>query len=65
LFTLAQSASVVIASWILENKWLSIQHTMVIFALGLAVTGVIWHFTIASQEQEYQHKSATAQDLRV
>jgi len=65
LFTLAQSASVVIASWILENKWLSIQHTMIIFALGLAVTGVVWHFTIAKQEHAHQQKSAKAQDLRL
>lgn len=54
LFTLAQSASVLTASWILENGWLSIQQAMVVFALGLSVVGMIWHFTITQQEESYQ-----------
>jgi len=54
LFTLAQSASVIVASWVLENGWLSIQDTMIIFALGLAVVGVAWHWMVASQEEIYQ-----------
>jgi MFS family permease len=54
LFTLAQSASVITASWILETGWLSIQQAMIVFALGLSVAGTIWHFTITQQEQFYQ-----------
>ena len=56
LFTLAQSASVMIASWILENNWLTIQQAMVVFALGLSMAGLIWHFTITQQEKVYQSK---------
>ena len=58
LFTLAQSASVMMASWILENEWLTIQQAMVVFALGLSVVGMIWHSTITQQEQLYQEKHA-------
>jgi len=65
LFTLAQSVSVVVASWILENDWLSIQHTMVVFALGLAITGGIWSYTVASQEEAYQEVKMNAKDLGV
>lgn len=54
LFTLTQSASVVAASWILENDWLTIQQTMILYAVLLVVAGIFWHFTITSQEQEYQ-----------
>lgn len=56
LFTLAQSASVLLASWILESKWLTIQETMVLFALLLTVTGFIWHYTIAQDEDAYQER---------
>lgn len=54
LFTLAQSASVLTASWILENGWLTIQQAMIVFALLLSVAGVAWHFTITRQEEVYQ-----------
>ncbi|SMO75036.1 MFS transporter [Fodinibius sediminis] len=54
LFTLAQSLSVVVASWILENDWLSIQQTIMFFALMLSVTGGIWHFTVTQEEKSYQ-----------
>lgn len=54
LFTLAQSVSVVAASWILENDWLSIQQTIMVFALLLSVTGIVWHFTVTQNEQDYQ-----------
>lgn len=54
LFTLAQSASVIVASWILENEWLTIQQTMIVFALLLAVTGFIWHSTVTQNEEVYQ-----------
>lgn len=65
LFTLAQSASVVIASWVLENDWLTIQDTMVVFALGLALAGGIWHFTVASQEDEYQKVQVEPVDMNI
>lgn len=63
LFTLAQSASVVIASWVLESDLLTIQDTMIVFALGLAFTGGIWHFTVASQEDTYQNKKLDERDI--
>ena len=54
LFTLTQSASVMTASWVLENDWLTIQQTMIVYALLLSVAGIVWHFTIAQQEQTFQ-----------
>ncbi|MCW9705824.1 MFS transporter [Fodinibius salsisoli] len=56
LFTLAQSISVMIASWILENNWLTIMQTIMLFAFLLAVTGVIWHLTVTQNEEAYQQK---------
>lgn len=57
LFTLAQSVSVMAASWILENNWLTIMQTIMVFAFLLAVTGVVWHMTITQNEQDYQTNS--------
>ncbi|NGP88570.1 MFS transporter [Fodinibius halophilus] len=54
LFTLAQSISVLTASWVLENGWLTIQQAMVVFALSLSVIGILWHNTIAKDEEAYQ-----------
>jgi MFS family permease len=54
LFTLAQSASLLLASWLLENRLLTIQQAMIVFSLLLVVAGLIWHFTITSHEEEYQ-----------
>lgn len=54
LFTLAQSASVLAASWLLENNLLSIRQATVLFSLLLMIAGFIWHFTITSREEEYQ-----------
>lgn len=56
LFTLTQSASVLLSSWILENKWLTIQETMIVFALLLSVSGLIWHATITQNEKAYQQE---------
>ncbi|MDZ7771858.1 MAG: MFS transporter [Balneolaceae bacterium] len=53
LFTLAQSVSVLAASWILENGWLSIQQTIVLFAVLLSLSGVAWHFTVARREEAW------------
>lgn len=54
LFTLAQSASVMVASGILEYQLLTIQDTIILFALLLSVTGFIWHYTVTQQEHSYQ-----------
>lgn len=54
LFTLTQSASVMMASWILENDWLTIQQNMILYALLLTVAGFVWHLTIAQQEETFQ-----------
>ncbi|WP_138429142.1 MFS transporter [Fodinibius saliphilus] len=59
LFTLAQSASVLIASWVLENRWFTIQQAMVAFALALSVIGIVWHYTIAKKEQVYQSEQSS------
>ncbi|HLR26548.1 MAG TPA: MFS transporter [Fodinibius sp.] len=56
LYTLAQSVSVLTASWILENEILSIQQTIMIFAAMLSVAGIIWHFTITKREMFYQNE---------
>lgn len=56
LFTLAQSASVLIASTFLEKGIFTLQQLIVVFALLLAVTGIIWSFTITQQEKSYQVK---------
>ncbi|SHF64657.1 Transmembrane secretion effector [Fodinibius roseus] len=57
LFTLTQSASVMLASWILENDWLGIQQTMIVYAFFLAVAGVIWHLTVTRDEEAYHEKN--------
>lgn len=56
LFTLAQSASVMIASTLLEQDLFSIQDLIILFAVMLAVTGVIWNFTVTRQERSYQNR---------
>lgn len=56
LFTLTQSASVIIASWVLENEWLTIQETMIVYAVMLSVSGLIWHITVTQNEQVYQQQ---------
>ncbi|TYP94847.1 putative arabinose efflux permease, MFS family [Fodinibius salinus] len=54
LFTVAQSISVMAASWILENGWLTIQQTMIIFSMLLSLAGVFWHQTLTQDEDHYQ-----------
>jgi hypothetical protein len=54
LFTLAQSASVLIASTLLERDILSIQQLIIVFSVLLALTGVIWNFTVTEKERRYQ-----------
>lgn len=52
LFTLAQSASVLTASFLLESNLLTIQQAMMIFAFLLSLAGVVWLFAIASREEQ-------------
>lgn len=56
LFTFAQSVSVFAASMLLEYGILSIREMIVIFAVLLASTGVLWHFTVTAREQVYQRE---------
>lgn len=58
LFTLAQSASVIIASALLEQELLTIQELIIFFAIMLAITGVIWNFTVTRKERVYQRELA-------
>jgi len=57
LFTLAQSASVLIASSLLENNLLSLRSTILLFASLLAVTGIVWNFTITRKERVYHRET--------
>ncbi len=57
LFTLAQSFSVLTASWILENNILTIQQNIILFSVLLALTGVVWTATVARREETYQRGS--------
>lgn len=58
LFTLAQSASVLIASTLLENEIFTIREMIIIFAALLAVTGLFWNFTVTAREESYQQELA-------
>jgi len=55
-YTVAQSVSVLVASWILDNKFLSIQQAIMIFALLLSLAGIIWHLTVTARENKYQQE---------
>lgn len=59
LFTLAQSASVLVASTLLENDLFTIQQLIVIYAVLLAIAGVIWNFTVTERERQYQSELVT------
>lgn len=65
LFTVTQSISVMIASWVLENDWLTIQQTMIVYAFMLSVSGLIWHFTVTSQEHNYQQIEMKAREVNI
>ena len=64
LFTLAQSASVLISSTLLENGIFTIQQLIVVFAILLAVTGIIWSLTVARKEETYQDQLSYEADYR-
>lgn len=56
LFTLAQSISVTVASLLLDGNLFEIQELIVVYAILLAVAGLVWTFTITQQEKNYQQK---------
>ncbi len=56
LFTLAQSASVLTASYLLENELFTIQELIVVFGILLALAGLVWSFTVSRQESVYQEQ---------
>lgn len=56
LFTLAQSASVLTASALLENQIFSIQQLLRVFGALLAAAGIVWGLTITRQEAAYQER---------
>lgn len=55
-FTLGQSASVMIASTILDWNLLSLRQAIVVFSVLLALTGVFWNFTVSRGERVWQHE---------
>ena len=57
LFTLAQSASVLMASALLEYGILSIQQVIILFGVLLAGAGITWGLTITRQEEHYKEKA--------
>lgn len=63
LFTLAQSASVLAASALLENDIFSIQQLLMIFGVLLAGAGIIWGMTITRQEHHYQRQLRQQRDV--
>ena len=54
LFTVSQSVSVMVASWILENDLLTLRQNMLLFGSLLATAGIFWNFTISREEEAYQ-----------
>lgn len=63
LFTLAQSISVITASFLLENNLFTIQQLMIFFAGMLALTGIVWNFTVARRERVYQKGADSPSDF--
>ncbi len=58
LLTLLNSLSIFLASILLETGLLTLNQTTMLFAAGLAVTGVIWQMTIAVGERRYHRYNA-------
>lgn len=58
LFTLTQSVSVFTASMLLENDIFTIRQIILLFAVLLGITGIVWHFTITAKERVYQQEIA-------
>lgn len=56
LFTLAQSASVLAASGLLEHDIFTIRQLIVLFGVLLAAAGVTWNLTVTRREQTYQQR---------
>ncbi|MDX1617666.1 MAG: MFS transporter [Balneolaceae bacterium] len=58
LFTLTQSASVLTASVLLENDILTIRQVILVFAVLLTLSGLVWNFTVTAREKVYQRELA-------
>ncbi|MDX1671944.1 MAG: MFS transporter, partial [Balneolaceae bacterium] len=63
LFTVSQSVSVMVASWILENDLLTLRQNMLLFGSLLATAGIFWNFTISREEEAYQ-QALDQEDLK-
>jgi MFS family permease len=55
VFTLSQSGSVMLASWLLDMDWLTLPQAIAGFSALLMVTGIIWMLIMGRAEQTYQH----------
>ena len=58
LFTIGQSVSVMICSFLLDEGWLQLHWAIAMFALLLAFVGVVWTFFITPAEIRYHRKGA-------
>ena len=63
LLTILNSFSIFLASILLETGMLNLNQTVMLFAGGLAITGIIWQMTIAVGERRY-HKYNSVMDRR-
>ena len=52
-FTMAQSGSILIASNLLDQNWLTLNEAILLFAGLLILTGVIWSSTVTVKEKRY------------
>ena len=62
LLTLLNSLSILLASLLLETGLLSLHQTIMVFAGGLAATGIIWQMTIAIGERRYHRYNKALDD---
>lgn len=54
LFTATNSISVMVASLLLEFKWVDLKHLMIIYGVAMAVAGVVWSLTVSRSEHRFQ-----------
>ncbi len=64
LFTLAQSVSVTVASFILEYDWLTIRECMLAFAILLIISGSFWLIKVAPREKDAPDEILDGLELR-
>lgn len=63
LLTILNSLSIFLASMLLETGVLALNQTVMVFAGGLALTGILWQMTIAIGERRY-HRYNSVKDYR-